>query len=125
MSRSLALILICWLVAFAALVSATLPQGEAPHLGGSDKLDHMVAFFTLAFLARLAYPRRAPVHLFLAIVAFGGAIELVQMIPAVQRDAEWRDWFADIAATLVGLALATPLLHGLTDRKASPASDRS
>jgi VanZ family protein len=115
----------CWLAALVAYVAAILPQQEAPHLGGSDKLDHMVAFFTVTVLARLAYPRASVIRLFVPIALFGGFIELSQMVPALHRDAEWADWFADMAASAFALLIATPIVHRLTRAGGSPTSDAS
>ena len=102
-------------VAFA-YVAALLPQKEAPHLGYTDKVDHMAAFLTVTILARLAYPRASVAMLFALIAAFGGLIELSQAVPFIHRDAEWADWLADIAATLLGLLIAWPLAI-LADRR--------
>ena len=85
-------------------VAAVLPQREAPHLGASDKVDHMAAFLAISLLARLAY-RTTPFWRLLAIVsAFGALIEFTQALPFVGRDAEWGDWAADTAAAVLGLA---------------------
>lgn len=99
-----------WLAVAVAYVAAVLPQAEAPHLGGSDKLDHMAAFFTVTMLARLAYPGMPVLRLFPLIGLFGAAIELSQALPFVHRDAEWGDWYADLAASFVGLLVAWPLV---------------
>jgi peptidoglycan/LPS O-acetylase OafA/YrhL len=95
-----------WLAVAVAYVAAILPQQEAPHLGGSDKTDHMAAFFTISILMRLAYPNRSLVQLFVPIALFGGFIELSQMVPVIHRDAEWGDWIADMVAALAGLLVA-------------------
>jgi peptidoglycan/LPS O-acetylase OafA/YrhL len=112
----------CWLAIAVAYIAAILPQQDAPHLGGSDKTDHMAAFFAISFLARLAYPRVATWRLFVPIAAFGGLIELSQLIPFIHRDAEWGDWLADVAAAMAGLVLAWPIAHWFTVR--SPAASR-
>lgn len=106
----------CWAAVAGAYVAAILPQKEAPHLGGTDKLDHMAAFFTVTVLARLAYPRVPVAILFGIIAVFGGLIELSQMVPAIHRDAEWADWVADMAATAIGLLVAWPL-HVAAERR--------
>ena len=38
-------------------------------------------------------------------MAFGGLIELVQMIPVLHRDSQWSDWIADIAAAIGALVV--------------------
>ncbi|UAK25351.1 VanZ family protein [Sphingomonas nostoxanthinifaciens] len=112
-------IILFWLAVIVAYVAAILPQREAPHLGYSDKVDHMAAFFTITVLARLGYPERAVPLVFIAMAAFGGFIELSQAVPIVHRDAEWADWFADMAASVVGLIVAWPLL-ALIERWSKP-----
>jgi hypothetical protein len=80
---------------------ATVP---APvELPVSDKLEHMAAFLTITLLGCAAYPRLSRTRLLVALVVFGGLIELVQLIPQLHRDSEWSDWLADIAATLVAV----------------------
>ncbi len=114
-----------WLAVLFAYVSAILPGREAPHLTSWDKLDHMTAFFTITFLARAAYPRMAVLPLFALLAGFGAFIELSQAVPFIHRDAEWDDWFADVAAVLAGLLVAWPFAI-LADRRRTrraPLSD--
>ena len=102
-------IILLWLAVAVAYVAAILPQTDAPSLGASDKIDHMTAFFTVAVLARLAYPGRRVATLYLWVVNFGGLIELSQALPFIGRDAEWADWVADAIAALGGMIVAWPL----------------
>jgi hypothetical protein len=90
-----------------AVTMAVLPH--PPELPGepSDKLQHMLAFATLAVLAVLGYPAVSKVGIALGLVAVGAGIEVVQMIPQLHRDAEWMDLVADTGAILVMLAVAT------------------
>lgn len=97
-----------WL--FAAVLAFTLaaalvPNAEAPDLGHGDKVNHIAAFATLALLAAWAWPRTAPWRIALLLSAFGGAIEGLQALPFIGRDAEWADWAADTAAALAVLAV--------------------
>jgi VanZ family protein len=77
---------------------------------GWDKLNHTLAFASLAFCACFsgsASPRRL-VTAALLLVAFGGMIELLQsQIPG--RDAEWGDLLADAIGTSVGMLSALSL----------------
>ncbi len=81
--------------ALFSLFMAGLPQ--APVIPGelNDKFQHMLAFATLAALGSAAYPRTNLFVLLIGLSAFGGAIELYQMLPSVSRDASWKDWIAD------------------------------
>jgi VanZ family protein len=80
---------------------AWMPGNQLPFSTASDKLNHLLAFAALGFLAWRAYPtQRVPA--LIALVAFGVLIELVQWrLPT--RSAE----FADLAADVIGLALGS------------------
>ena len=88
-----------------AFVMALLPK--PPEIPGEpgDKVQHMVAFFTLGALAATGWRDRRLASLFAALAAFGAAIELLQAIPARHRDAELADWLADMAAAAAALGV--------------------
>ena len=94
-----------WLALVFALVMALLPQPPALPGTPSDKTQHMIAFAVLSLLAALAYPQARLGEIFIAMAALGALIEVLQMIPALGRDAEFVDWLADCAASLAMLAL--------------------
>lgn len=58
-----------------------------------DKAEHGLAFALLAWLALRVWPAR-PLRLLLVLLAFGGAIELLQAATG-WRSGEWADWLAD------------------------------
>ena len=93
-----------WLAAAFSLVMAAMPQ--PPRVPGepSDKVEHMIAFAVLAVLGSLAYPRTALLKLLAGLSLFGAFIELIQAIPALQRDSDPLDWLADTAAAAAVLA---------------------
>ena len=107
-----------WAAAAFAFVMAVLPQ--PPQLPGapSDKVQHIAAFLVLGALASFAYPRITPVYLVTALSIFGAVIELVQLIPALNRDGDPIDWIAATAAA--GLMLI--FLHWLRTRRDKPES---
>ncbi|MDF0601559.1 VanZ family protein [Psychromarinibacter sp. C21-152] len=74
------------------------PPGH-PH---ADKLYHFLGFAVLA-LPCAALFRRALLWVVLVAVAQAGLIELVQ--PHIGRDAEWFDFWADLAGIAVGAGL--------------------
>jgi VanZ family protein len=94
-----------------ALVMALLPKPPALPLDPGDKVMHMLAFATLGALAALGWHRTPLLWLFGALAAFGGFIEIAQAIPMLHRDAQWSDWFADMAAALVALAVVRTALR--------------
>ncbi len=70
-----------------------------------DKFEHVLAFATLTFLARLAFPRASAGRILERLSFFGALIEVFQNIPALHRDCDWHDWLADTLAIAVTLAL--------------------
>ena len=92
---------------------ALLPKPPQIPLQPGDKVMHMLAFATLGALAAAGWRNRSAAALFAALAAFGGFIEIAQAIPALHRDAQWSDWFADMAAAIVAIGavrLALPRL---------------
>ena len=108
-----------WAAATFAFVMAVLPH--PPQLPGapSDKVQHIAAFLVLGALASFAWPRSSPVYVATALSLFGAVIELVQLIPALNRDGDPVDWIADTAAA--GLMLI--FLHWLRARRGRPAAE--
>ncbi len=94
-----------WAAAAFTLVMALLPRPPVPPgLAASDKVQHIFAFAVLSLLAAAAFPRRGLIALFLGMALLGGLIEVLQMIPALNRDAEVMDWVADCLASLAALS---------------------
>ena len=95
-----------WSAAIFAFVMAVLPH--PPQIPGtpSDKIQHILAFGILAGLAAAAYRDTPLIPLGIRLSIFGAVIELVQLIPALNRDADWADWVADTAAAAAILLLA-------------------
>ena len=94
-----------WLALAVTLVMALLPDPVPLPAQISDKAQHMAAFAALTFLAALGFPGLRLRVIFVAMAALGVAIEALQMIPTLHRDAEASDWLADCAATLAALLL--------------------
>ncbi len=82
---------------------------------GWDKLNHSLAFVALAGSAYLGYARakRSWLLIPLAVLAFGGGIEVVQaFIPS--RSADWADLLADAIGVTAGTSLAWTLAQVAT-----------
>jgi VanZ family protein len=94
-----------WAAACFAFVMAVVPH--PPEVPGepNDKVQHIIAFATLALLGSFAYPATALAQLLLRLSLFGALIEVVQAIPALHRDSDILDWLADTAAVIVVLVL--------------------
>lgn len=97
-------------LAVAIAVVCLVPSRNLPQVGMSDKLEHALAFAALGFWFGSIVVRRDLGWLALALVVFGGLIELAQAAMGVGRQADLRDLLADGAGAAAGLLLAlTPL----------------
>jgi len=92
-----------WAAACFAFIMAIVPH--PPELPGApnDKVQHIVAFATLALLGSFAYPRTTLLKLVAGLSLFGALIEVVQAIPALHRDSDVLDWIADTIAVAIVL----------------------
>lgn len=88
------------------------PLEELPEIPGNDKLHHLIAYVILVFFATLSRKTNwAALAVLLAIIAYGGLIELIQ--PYVNRYGEFNDFLADTAGAVVGGLLALGLSRRL------------
>ena len=95
---------------------AFAPPGVArPHLFPWDKAEHFSAFFALTACAMAAFPRVRLAWIAGGLSACGALVELIQALPFVNRDCDWKDWVADTAAILavVGVVLAARIRRAL------------
>jgi len=90
-------------VIIAVLTLAPMPAGGPT---GSDKVYHVLAFSCLAFPLLLVRPRWA-VWVIWGVIAYGGAIEVIQ--PFFGRQAEWADLVADGIGAVVGAVTGSVL----------------
>jgi len=70
-----------------------------------DKANHAVAFLTWTILAGCGWPRAGLLRMALVMLGLGTAIELIQGLPAVGRDADVWDVVADIVGFTTGWGL--------------------
>jgi VanZ family protein len=94
-----------WALALCVAVLSLMPTNYLPAQVFSlwDKAQHALAFTALASLGLLAYPRQ-PWRVAIALLAFGGAIELAQAATG-WRYGEWLDFLADGIGILIGAVL--------------------
>ncbi|MFT4026977.1 MAG: VanZ family protein [Novosphingobium sp.] len=91
-----------------AVVMALLPKPpKLPTDRWGDKVEHVIAFSTLALLAALAFPRMPRWRVIERLSFLGALIEVFQSIPALGRDCDVRDWIADTVAVIVVVGLVT------------------
>jgi VanZ family protein len=96
-----------WLLIVAVIWgSLDRPTGRQLPFDAGDKVIHFFAYWCMTIwfsgvLARRRYPWLA-----LWLMAFGGAIELMQGAMGFGRDADWRDMVANGAGIVTALAVA-------------------
>ncbi len=106
----LALLLSVTAIGFLATTSSDYPIPSAP----SDKVNHLIAFFELTIVARLAWPQLRSIWYAPALLGFGLCIEAVQAsLP--YRDFSMADLAADGAGILIG-ALPWPGIRKTSKR---------
>lgn len=81
-------------VAFT-LYAALAPGDDTAGLIPWDKAKHFIVFYGLAFLAMLTLPKSRFWKIGMVLLGFGIAIEILQGLPAVGRDADVFDVVAD------------------------------
>ncbi len=115
-----------WGLGAAVLIAAVIPaEDHPPDLFGWDKANHFVAFYALALLGALAFPRRSAVILGAWLSGLGGLIEVLQAIPVLHRDSDIVDWLTDNAGIVAALApLAAAAWRGGFPRPATPPPDQ-
>jgi VanZ family protein len=98
------LLVITWL--------ALTPQPPRQASLGWDKANHFCAFAALAVMARLARPRLSWFQVAVGLIAYGGAIELIQsQLPP--REGDWFDLLADSVGIGLGLFVHALLQRGV------------
>ncbi len=94
------------------------PRVPLDRLG--DKWEHMIAFAALTGVALLAWPRVPAWRIAAALAAVGGLIEVVQAVPVLHRDSDWRDLSSDCAAIAMTVVVVRPLAKRFARRAALP-----
>lgn len=93
------------LLILTVVVASLVPARELPRLHISDKIEHLLAYLSLAIWFAGLVPVRHYLWLALALLALGGGIEIAQGLMGLGREADWRDFFADAEGTGLGLLL--------------------
>ncbi|MGW8277986.1 hypothetical protein ACWGK7_00635 [Sphingomonas aurantiaca] len=106
MNRTLLLRLVLVAAVVFAVTMALLPT--PPHLPidqFGDKVQHMLAFATIALLAAFSYPTARLFRIGERLSFLGALIEVLQSIPSLHRDCDIHDWIADTLAITVVLLI--------------------
>ena len=77
------------------LYAALAPGDDTAGLIPWDKAKHFIVFYGLTFLAMMALPKSRFWKIALVLLGFGIAIEILQSLPVIGRDADIFDVVAD------------------------------
>jgi hypothetical protein len=102
--------LFCAVLLFSVTMALLPKPPEMPSDRFGDKVNHILAFATMAGLAALAFPKAPRWQVIERLSFLGAMIEVAQSIPALQRSCDIRDWLADTAAVVVVTGLAALVL---------------
>ena len=106
-----------WAALLFAVAMAILPAPpHTPIDQFGDKVQHMLAFGTLAALAAAGFAQTPLLRIAERLSFLGAMIEVVQSIPAVHRDCDIMDWAADTIMILLVLAVAAPIRRAIARR---------
>ncbi|WP_299059347.1 VanZ family protein [uncultured Polaribacter sp.] len=88
-----------------------MPKVEV-HFGNSDKLYHIIAYFSLAFFWLFTFYKKPSLKYFviIACIIYGIIIEYLQSTITVYRTGDFRDAIANTIGILLGLIVFTQIL---------------
>jgi VanZ family protein len=97
-----------WLLTLAVVLGSLIPPAEMELVTPiiNDKLLHGFAYFLMGmwFAGSMEPPKHG--WLALGLVLLGGAIEILQYYMGFGRDADWKDFLADIIGVVLAITLA-------------------
>lgn len=106
-----------WSAAVMTLYFALSPA--PPVLIENDKSQHILAFVTLTALFCWAFPKTRWYWVLGSLALIGGAIEIAQTIPGLNRTSDIADWYADVAAaafTMVAVRVVSRAMNSRNPR---------
>lgn len=110
------------LVAVGFPVAFLLTGSLLPMVRVDDALAHGGAYGLASLLGVLGWGIRKGIVIGLGLIAFGGAIELIQAAVAPSHGAEWSDVAANIFGVVAGTVAASACLGLFRDRRGSVPS---
>jgi VanZ family protein len=108
-----------WSCVGVLAVLSLLPAEEVVRTGLGGLIEHAMAYAGTAFLMGLAYRSQPPGRIAVVLVAYAGALELLQHLSPGRHPAVG-DWLASSVGALIGTAafpLARALLTGWKARR--------
>jgi VanZ family protein len=97
-----------WMITLAVVLGSLIPPTEMSLITPiiNDKLMHGFAYFFMGMWFAGSMDPRKHGWLALALILLGGAIEILQYFMGFGRDADWKDFLADIIGVVLAIGLA-------------------
>ena len=112
-----------WLLLAAIIVLTVVPPQHRPETGAPSELEHLGIFLLTGLAFGLGYGQRHLIQV-CSLVAFAGAIELVQvLVPG--RHSRLSDFVVDALSASVGVGLAVVVLIRIASHRQSRPSART
>ncbi|MBU0825118.1 MAG: teicoplanin resistance protein VanZ [Alphaproteobacteria bacterium] len=108
-----------WAALIVTLYFALSPA--PPVLVANDKSQHILAFATLTALFCWAYPKAKWFWVLGSLALIGGAIEIAQGIPVLNRSSDLADWYADVAAAALTIVMIRVIMWMMNSRNVRAA----
>lgn len=108
-----------WAALIVTLYFALSPS--PPVLVANDKSQHILAFATLTALFCWAYPKTRWFWVLGSLALIGGAIEIAQGIPGLNRSSDLADWYADLAAAALTIVMIRVIMWMMNSRNVRAA----
>jgi VanZ family protein len=107
------------------LVLTSLPGNDLPDIKISDKIEHLLAFFGLAILLRIALTvqdkyqklKEYSASFTLIIVGVYAALDELHQLFIPGRDCEFLDWVADFTGAAFGVLIIGIILKYLSTKQ--------
>jgi VanZ family protein len=93
------------LLTLTVVIASLVPARDLPRVHVSDKLEHLLAYLSLAIWFGGLVHVRHYLWLALSLLALGGGIEIAQGLMGLGREADWRDFIAGAYGVGLGLLL--------------------
>jgi VanZ family protein len=97
-----------WAIVIAVVLGSLIPPNDFPKPVAffNDKVLHFGAYFLMAFWFAGSLERKRYVWVAVGLAILGALIEVVQYWMGFGRDADWRDFVADVFGIAAGLGIA-------------------
>lgn len=83
-----------------------VPSSSQPNIEHFDKIMHCIAYMGLAVLFCVSVSKAWRIRVGLLVIAYGGALELLQHFMNLGRSGSWLDMLANVTGAVIGIGFA-------------------